>query len=537
MSIRLPYSILLISALITFSRCNSKKNTPEENVKDSSAASIKDKSIPGNFSAQSRLTFDSSLINNFIDSFPKFEKFRKDLDTFYQQRKFAYAWFDENGLIEPATNLYNRIQHISAEGIPDKLPYKSAFKTVMESDGTTAEPSPGTELMLTAQYLVYAKNVWGGLSEKQSLSTNWYLPRRKISSAKLLDSLTADADIFENTQLYRQYGLLKEQLKKLKDLQIKHPTWSIIDAPLKKYELGDSAVAVKQIRERLYLLSDLPYNDSSLIFDAMLREGVVNFQKRHGLEEDGVIGPQFMFEVNTSLNKRIEQVIVNMERSRWVPVKLSSNYIVVNIPEFKLHVYEHDSVAWNMNVVVGKDQHKTVIFNGEMKYIVFSPYWNIPSSIVKNETLPALRRNSNYLIEHNMERYSGGIRQKPGPDNSLGLVKFLFPNSHNIYLHDTPAKSLFKENNRAFSHGCIRLAEPKKLAEYLLQNDTSWNEQKITEAMHIGVEKYVTLKQPVPVFIAYFTAWVDKHGKLNFRKDVYDRDERLAQLILENPAI
>ncbi|MEO6233205.1 MAG: L,D-transpeptidase family protein [Ferruginibacter sp.] len=536
MSIRLLYSIILVLTFITFSRCNDKKNTPEQNIKDSSAASIKDKSIPGNFSTQSRLTFDSLLVDAFIDSFPKFEKFRKDLDTFYRQRKFAYAWFDENGMIEPATNLYNRIQHISAEGIPDKLPYKLEFKTVMESDGML-EPSSTTELMLTAQYLVYAKNVWGGLSEKQSLSTDWYLPRRKTSTTELLDSLTANSDIFENTQLYRQYGLLKDQLKKLNDLQIMHPNWNIILTSKNKYELGDSAVAIEQIRQRLYLLADLPFNDSSLVFDDVLRDGVENFQTRHGLVKDGVIGSQFISEINTSLDKRIEQVIVNMERSRWVPVRLSSNYIVVNIPEFKLHVYEHDSLAWNMNVVVGKDQHKTVIFNGEMKYIVFSPYWNIPSSIVKNETLPALRRNPNYLAQHNMEWNNGGIRQKPGPDNSLGLVKFLFPNSHNIYLHDTPAKSLFKENNRAFSHGCIRLAEPKKLAEYLLQNDTSWNEQKITEAMHSGVEKYVTLKQPVPVFIAYFTAWVDNQGKLNFRKDVYDRDQRLAQLILENPAI
>lgn len=536
MGIRLRYFIFLMLTFIIFTRCNNNTNTTEVNIQDSSAASVKDKSIPGNFSPQSRLTFDSALIDAFIDSFPKFDKFRKDLDTFYYQRNFAYAWFDENGMIEPATNLYNRIQHISAEGIADKLPYKLEFKTVMESDGTL-KPSSTTELMLTAQYLVYAKNVWGGLSEKQSLSTDWYLPRRKTSTAELLDSLTSNADIFESIQLYRQYGLLKGQLKKLKELQVTHPNWSIIIAPKKKYELGDSAMALQQIRERLYLLTDLPFNDSSFIFDAMLREGVENFQKRHGLQQDGVIGPQFMFEINTSLDKRIEQIIVNMERSRWVPVKLSSNYIVVNIPEFKLHVYEHDSLAWSMDVVVGKDQHKTVIFNGEMKYIVFSPYWNIPSSIVKNETLPALRRNRNYLTQHNMEWNNGGIRQKPGPDNSLGLVKFLFPNSHNIYLHDTPAKSLFKENNRAFSHGCIRLAAPKKLAEYLLQNDTSWNEQKITEAMHKGVEKYVTLKQPVPVFIAYFTAWVDKQGRLNFRKDVYDRDQRLAQLILENPAI
>jgi murein L,D-transpeptidase YcbB/YkuD len=241
--------------------------------------------------------------------------------------------------------------------------------------------------------------------------------------------------------------------------------------------------------------------------------------------------------MNDPLEKRIQQIIVNMERSRWVPVKLSNNYLVVNIPEYKLHVYENDSVAWSMNVVVGKDQHKTVIFNGDLKYVVFSPYWNIPTSILRKEILPALKRNRNYLSRHNMEWHNGGVRQKPGPNNSLGLVKFLFPNSHNIYLHDSPAKSLFQETDRAFSHGCIRLAEPKKLAMYLLRNDSSWTEEKITGAMEGRVEKYVTLRQPVPVFISYFTAWVDKLGKVNFRKDIYKRDERLAQMIIEKPAI
>lgn len=537
MRIRLHYFFILLITCCIFSRCNNNKTTPKAVANDSSAASIKDKSIPGNFSTQTKLTFDSSIISAFIDSFPKFEKFRKDIDTFYGNRKYAYAWFDDKGLIEPATNLYNRMQHISGEGIPDKLPYKEAFTTIMEAESNNNKPSPFAELMLTGQYLVYAKNVWEGLSEEQSLSTDWLLPRKKTTAAELLDSLTSSTNIFDNKQLYRQYDLLKTELTKYKNLQKVYPDWSIIPSPKTKLELNDSAAPIQQIRERLYLLSDLPENNSSMIFDSSLETGIIGFQKRHGLAEDGVVGPQFMSEINYPLEKRIEQIIVNMERARWVPVRLNDKYMVVNIPEFKLHVYDHDNLTFSMNVVVGKDQHKTVIFNGQIKFVVFSPYWNIPNSIVKNEILPALRRNPGYLYQHNMERYRGGFRQKPGPDNSLGLVKFLFPNSHNIYLHDTPAKSLFQENDRAFSHGCIRLAEPKKLAMYLLQNDTAWNDQTITEAMHSGDEKYVTLAKPVPVFIAYFTTWVDRRGMLNFRNDIYKRDERLAQMILENPAI
>ncbi|MBL0355575.1 MAG: L,D-transpeptidase family protein [Chitinophagaceae bacterium] len=212
--------------------------------------------------------------------------------------------------------------------------------------------------------------------------------------------------------------------------------------------------------------------------------------------------------------------------------RITKKYLLINIPDYKLYVLENDSIAFNMNVVVGKSQHKTVVFNDELKYIVFSPYWNVPTSILKKEILPAIRRNRNYLASHNMEWNGGSVRQKPGPDNSLGLVKFLFPNSHSIYLHDSPAKSLFNETSRAFSHGCIRVSEPKKLAAYLLRNDPGWNDSSITAAMNNGKEQTVTLSKTVPVFIAYFTAWVDREGRLNFRKDVYSRDSRLLQMIL-----
>jgi murein L,D-transpeptidase YcbB/YkuD len=218
-------------------------------------------------------------------------------------------------------------------------------------------------------------------------------------------------------------------------------------------------------------------------------------------------------------------------------MSLNEDYLAVNIPEFKLHVYHADSLLWSCNVVVGKDVHKTVVFSGEVKYVVFSPYWNVPTSIVKNEIMPAMARNSNYISRNNMEitGYHGNVpivRQKPGPTNSLGLVKFLFPNSHSIYLHDSPAKSLFDQSSRAFSHGCIRVQEPLKLAEFLLKDEPEWDENSITQAMNRGVERTVTLKKEVPVFITYFTAFVDRAGKINFRKDIYDRDERLADMII-----
>jgi L,D-transpeptidase YcbB len=230
---------------------------------------------------------------------------------------------------------------------------------------------------------------------------------------------------------------------------------------------------------------------------------------------------------------------VNMERSRWVPMNYSgtNNYLLVNIPEYKLHVMENNKQAWECNVVVGKDENKTVIFKGTLDHIVFSPHWNVPESIVKDEILPEMEKDPDYLekqdLEINGERNGlPVIRQKPGEENSLGLVKFMFPNTYNIYLHDTPAKALFDRNDRAFSHGCVRVSEPVKLAAYLLRDQSEWTDQRIDEAMHSGEEKYVNLKTKMPVYITYFTSWVDPQGRLNFRKDIYDNDVRLANMVL-----
>jgi murein L,D-transpeptidase YcbB/YkuD len=186
-----------------------------------------------------------------------------------------------------------------------------------------------------------------------------------------------------------------------------------------------------------------------------------------------------------------------------------------------------------MNVVVGKEGHNTMMFTGDLNQVVFSPYWNVPPSIVKSEILPALAKDPSYLAKNNMEQTGteGGlpvIRQLPGPGNSLGRVKFLFPNSFNIYFHDTNAKSLFNKDKRAYSHGCIRLAEPEKMAQYLLRHQPDWTPERISEAMNSGKEKFVKLKDPIPVFITYYTSWVDENNQLNFREDIYKHDQKLA---------
>lgn len=507
------------------------------------------KTIPGNFSEQADLNFDSARLDSFFEKYPDLQPYRENVVRFYQQRQHSFAWFDKKGLIEQAGNLTDRMLNLKDEGIDRALPYSSDLDSLIDAHNQhkdTKRIDEELEFMLTSQYFLFANIAWHGMVDDAGVKANdWFVPKKKISYADYLDSLLkhpvnkSEAAI---EPVYRQYEQLRGFLKKYRELASKHE-WNKIIADKKSYKLGDSSSVLLEIKKRLLFLGD--YKGDTLIkrFDSTLLAGIKSFQARHGLITDGAIGTGTLNELNVHPEMRIKQIIVNMERSRWLPVSLNTDYLAVNIPEFKLHVYHADSLLWSCNVVVGKAVHKTVIFHGDIKYVVFSPYWNVPPSIVRNEILPGIRKDRSYLAKHNMEIVSKSgdlptVRQKPGPKNSLGLVKFLFPNSYNIYLHDSPAKSLYNEASRAFSHGCIRVSEPERLANFVLRNDSAWNKTSIQKAMHAGKEKYVTLKKTVPVFIAYFTAFIDRNGKINFRKDIYERDDRLANmLIAENKTI
>lgn len=389
--------------------------------------------------------------------------------------------------------------------------------------------------MLTAQYFFYAQNVWTGLGSKALQEVNWDLPQKKLSHEALLDSLLkVPSSSFTTTEpVYPQYALLKNYLRKYPAIETAGG-WPVIKPDKKTYRKNDSSAAITAVRKRLFLSGDLASNNESAVFDTELENPVKNFQQRYGFKDDGIIHSLLLAEMNFPVEKRIEQIIVNMERCRWLPIALKRDYVVVNIPEYRFHAYENDSIAWSMNVVVGTDMNKTAIFSGMMNTVVFSPYWNVPPGIMKNETLPALKRDKNDLVRNHMEWNGTGIRQIPGPWNALGKVKFLFPNSHSIYLHDTPSKNAFSNDRRAFSHGCIRLSDPGRLANYILRKQTEWTASKIDAAMNATKERYIKITDPVPVFIAYFTSWVDSKGRVNFRSYIYQKDSRLANMIIEN---
>ncbi len=522
-TISLPFLLLLI----IFSACNQKGDKAVPVVPRDTTITIAN--------SYSKLFFDSLAVEKFITDNNIQDSTADHLRSFYNSRNYQYAWFLEDGIADyAATFLGMQNNYIGYSG--DSSLYNDVLQKRIDSLQNSISFNPAdsfvlkTELLLTSQFLHYTYKAYAGNRNINTKDLSWYIPRKKINAVAFLDSLVQNKG--QNLSGYepvnRQYNLLKNYLLKYYEIE-KNTKWPVLTADKKSYREGDSSAIIAAIKERLHLLGDLKEPDSTYLFTETMKDAVKKYQHRYGLKEDGVIGVALLKEMNRPVTARIRQLLINMERMRWVPAAPVTDYFLVNIPEFRLHVYEKGKLAWNMDVVVGSTVHNTVIFNGDMKYVVFSPYWNVPTSIIQKEILPGIQRDKNYLEKHNMEWNNGLVRQKPGPRNSLGLVKFLFPNSYNIYLHDTPSKSLFTEDKRAFSHGCIRLAEPQKLAEYLLRNDSTWTTEKIKTAMNSGKEKYVTLKQTIPVFIGYFTAWVDSNGDLNFRDDVYGHDKKMAE--------
>lgn len=521
--------IYFFALLIFLAGCRNKPAQPDISPRDTTITEQ---------NAFSELHLDSMRLEKFILQSGTSDSITRFLRNFYNNRNYHFAWFTEEGLAEPALafwNLHNQFINYSRDSaIVDKQLHKQMELLVNQDTSfmPASEAITQIELQLTEHFYEYAHYAYGG--KVDPLELQWHIPRKKVNAMALLDSLIANEgkNLEEFEPLNVSYKLLKRELIRYYDIE-SQGGWKELAVESRRYKAGDSSNFIAQVKQRLYATGDYDSTDSSPTFTSSLTEAVKRVQKRFGLGEDGNITTTLIKELNVPVEERIKQMLINLERMRWLPKEQAGNRIVANIPEFKLHVFEEGAQIFDMDIVVGKEGSGTVVFNDELKYVVFSPYWNIPRSIVRNEILPAMNRNPGYLARNNMEQtgYSNGlpvIRQKPGGSNALGRVKFIFPNSYSIYFHDTPAKSLFKKDKRAFSHGCIRLAEPKKLASYLLQDKQGWTPDKITKAMRDGREKWVTLDKPVPVFISYFTAWVDRDGLLNFRDDIYGHDKKMA---------
>ena len=481
------------------------------------------------------VSFDSSLVTSFYAKYPKLILYKKQVISLYEKNNFDFIWYDKKGRKETADVIYNKINNLSLDGIQAKLPYKETLDALLQKND--ARTDIDTELFLSNYYFFYVNKTLQGIDSTKMKELEWYLPRKKQTYVGYLDSLLVDPKLMDNSgQHIAQYYKLKTVLQKYRDIEQKGG-WDSISVPTNFVAIkpGDSSEVVAKIRTRLFQTGDMAEDSGRQLYGFALQQGVLKFKKRTGFTLDKTILQKHIDEMNVPVSERIKTIIVNMERCRWVSTDLTKakEFIVVNIPSYRLNYFKDGKVALTSNVVVGTTMNKTVIFSGQMSYIVFSPYWNITSNIIKTEILPEMKKDKNYLAKHNMEWNGGNVRQKPGPRNSLGLVKFLFPNTNNIYLHDTPSKSLFSSEKRAFSHGCIRVEKPVELANLILKEDRYWTPEKVDKAMHKGKETWYTLKNKIPVYIGYFTAFVDDEGNINFYKDIYDKDAQLTAMLVE----
>lgn len=537
--------LLLSTILVTFLfACNSssqdngdgKKKSPKP--ESEKKVSKRDLSITA-ANAYNDIFIDSTDLLNYFKETNANDTIVRRMTSFYNARNYQYAWFSKEGLTEQARGFWNlhnyQTVHAGDSTLADKE-LKKTMDNLITEERLNIDPKSKkfktTEFKLTEDFITYMlNNVEDGYVKRKEMER--FVPRKKEDPMYLADSLLTkkhkDDKYYE--QVNESYGRLKIALKHYYDVA-KAGGWPEITAKAKSFKKGTSSPDVKLLKRRLQLSGDLPVNDTSMVFNDTLENAIKSFQARFGYTADGKLTDMQLKDMNVSAVDRVKQILVNMGRMTWMINEPKGRLIMVNIPEFVLHVKDQSKDIFTMDVVVGKEGHSTMMFTGNLNQVVFSPYWNIPPSIVRNEILPAVDRNPGYLASQNMEVTSSGgdlpsIRQRPGPGNALGKVKFLFPNSFNIYFHDTPAKSLFKKDKRAFSHGCIRLSEPKKMAEYLLQGKPEWTSERIDAAMNSGSEKYVKLDNPVPVLITYYTAWVDDNGKLHFREDIYDHDKKV----------
>ena len=528
----IPLMVIVYTFLLTSIFCKNNNDTKEPLKSEPLKAAV----IPDDYAYSVLLPFDSTLVKTFFVTNPELKKYQSDVNALYRKHQYNFIWYDKNRINEAGNLLFNKLNNLADEGVDAEVPYKDKLNRIFQTSGEIQNPKGDDELLISALYFFYADKVYEGLEGKKITEMGWYLPRKRISYVNYLDSLLVEPALLyeDKSEVFGQYYRLREQLKKYRKID-ETGKWNTIelDRKLKSFKPGDTSETIAQIRQHLYLTDDILADSKSPIYDDELATGILKYKKRNNFTIDKVILPKHIVAMNVPIKEHIKTIMVNMERCRWMCSCVSSlkGLIFINIPAYQLTYFSKGKNELVSNVVVGKVMNKTVVFSADMKYIVFSPYWNVPNSILRKEILPKVNRNPNYLAQQDMEWSGGRLRQRPGPKNSLGLVKFLFPNNNSIYLHDTPSKNLFSEEKRAFSHGCIRVAKPVELANHILKDDKNWTPEKIDAAMNSGAETWYQLKYTIPVYIGYFTAWVDDDGSIHFYEDVYNRDAPLASLI------
>jgi murein L,D-transpeptidase YcbB/YkuD len=496
---------------------------------------------------------------------PDFSDYRIHVTNFYEASNYAPAWLNNNEPTQQAQTLIEVLKQADAKGLNAEDYDGSRWTDRLAR--LRQWPSPDRarfDAALTVCIMRYVSDLHIGRVNPQHFKFNLDVSAKKYDlPAFLRDKLIQGADVrAELDQVEPPFAGYKRTLRALQQYMelSRQDNAEQLPVPAKPVDPGGTYDGVPRLTRLLRLLGDLPdgaASENSNIYAGPLVDAVKHFQARHGLGPDGRLGTQTLKQMNTPLSFRVEQLRLTLERWRWVPYQFPRPPIVVNIPEFGLRTYNQDgSIDLMMNVIVGKAyRHETPVFERDMKYVVFRPYWNVPPSILRSEIVPAIRKDRDYIAKKNYEvvtpqgsivtsgtisddilqQLSAGklmVRQKPGPTNALGLVKLMFPNEYNVYLHSTPSQQLFSQSRRDFSHGCIRVEKPAELAAWVLRDKPEWSLERVRAAMQTGKDNVqVNLTNPVPVLIIYGTAVVDQQNEVHFFDDIYGYDADLEKVL------
>ncbi len=491
---------------------------------------------------------------------------------FYKQRNFRPAWLNYDIRMSRAHELLDAIQEAYADGLIPEYYHLNKIKLLLREvqliDTQLAsahwKKSAELDLLLSDAFFLLSCHLSSGCVNPIAVEAEWFSDNGVIDVIAVLEKGLQENTIKESLRNLipreKMYHRLRQALSAHRSIQSKGG-WTVV-SPGSVLKIGMRDARVSALRQRLIRSGDLSpeAEDTGDLYNHAIEKAVLRFQGRHGLYPDGVVGPKTIRELNVSVQERVRQIELNLERLRWSFRNLGSQYILVNIADYRLEVVEDRKTVLAMKVIVGKPYWHTPVFSAEMTYLEINPTWNVPNSILQDDLLPKIKNDPTYLTEQNFtvldgwgeiaeridpllidwttvtgENFPYRLRQEPGPRNPLGRIKFMFPNEFNVYLHDTPHRALFEKNVRTFSHGCIRLSQPIDAAVYLLQNDHEWTKEKILEAVDSGETQRVRLKHPIRVHILYLTAWVDTNGLVQFREDIYNRDERLDKALKKPP--
>lgn len=474
-------------------------------------------------------------------------EFAPALVKFYAAYGNRPLWITQSQLNSRATALQNVLAKAESEGLHSS---RYTFPS------NTVENLVSAEIAISSTFLRYVANLQAGRLAPRLIDPDLFVFERNVDYLGILIGLTQTADVASYLASLaphsKTYSELKKKLSEYRSISQRGGWQSLPDGPVLKPGMEDTRVGILRAR---FSIGDKSVSGEtgSLIYDPELVTRVQEFQSRMGLKGDGVIGKQTLSAMNVPVEARIQQIILNMERARWMPDDLGEDYIFVNVANFDLKAVSRGKTRLSMRAIVGKPYRRTPVFSEKLSHLELNPFWTVPPRIALLDLVPKLKQDKDYFAKQGITVYDGWgkesrpvdittmnwskysvsnfpyrLRQEPGPENALGQIKFMLPNKFSVYLHDTSARDLFGSDSRAFSSGCVRVEKPKELAEFILENQPAWGRVQIDKAISSGSTLVVKVSRPVWVHLTYFTAWVDDDGRTQFREDIYGRDKRLT---------